>query len=121
PLVPSFRGGSLPVDIPQELTEGLRFLAREQGATLFMAVLTVFSLLLGRYAGQDCVAIGSPVAGRTRSELEGLIGFFVNTIVLRCDLRGEPTYKELLARTRQTALRAYAHQDLPFEKLVEDL
>ena len=121
PQVPSFRGNSLPVDIPPGLTEGLRALAREQGATLFMAVLSVFSLLLGRYAGQDCVAVGSPVAGRTRSELEGLIGFFVNTIVLRCDLRGDPTFRELLGRMRETAIRAYAHQDLPFEKLVEDL
>jgi non-ribosomal peptide synthetase component F len=96
--------------------EGLRV-----KATLFMALLTAFSLLLGRYCGQDEVTVGSPVAGRTRSELEGLIGFFVNTIVLRCDLRGEPTFRELLARVRQTAVRAYAHQDLPFEKLVEDL
>ena len=121
PLVPTFRGHSLPVHIPQDVAARLRALAQEQGATLFMAMLAAFSLLLGRYSGQDCVAVGSPVGGRTRSELEGLIGFFVNTIVLRCDLRGEPTYKDLLARTRQTALRAYAHQDLPFEKLVEDL
>ena len=121
PLVPSFRGGSVSVHIPEKVTAGLRVLAQEQGATLFMALLAAFSLLLGRYSGQDCVAVGSPVAGRTRSELEGLIGFFVNTIVLRCDLRGEPSFRELLARTRQTAVRAYAHQDLPFEKLVEDL
>ena len=103
------------------VTEGLRAIGQEQGATLFMALLAAFSLLLGRYSGQDYVTVGSPVAGRTRSELEGLIGFFVNTIVLRCDLRGEPSFRELLARTRQTAVRAYAHQDLPFEKLVEDL
>jgi len=121
PSVPGFQGASLPVDIPPELTAALRALAQEQGATLFMGVLAAFSLLLGRYSGQDCVAVGSPVAGRTRSELEGLIGFFVNTIVLRCDLSGEPTFRELLARIREIAVRAYAHQDLPFEKLVEDL
>jgi amino acid adenylation domain-containing protein len=121
PLVPTLQGGSVPVHIPEEVTAGLRLLAREQGATLFMAVLAAFSLLLSRYTGQDCVVVGSPVAGRTRSELEGLIGFFVNTIVLRCDLRGEPSFRELLARIKQTAIRAYTHQDLPFEKLVEDL
>ncbi len=121
PLAPTFRGGSVPVHIPEQVTVGLRTLAREQEATLFMVMLGAFALLLGRYSGQDCVAVGSPVAGRTRSELEGLIGFFVNTIVLRCDLRGEPTFRELLARIKQTAIRAYAHQDLPFEKLVEDL
>jgi amino acid adenylation domain-containing protein len=121
PLSPSFRGSSVPVKIPVAVTEGLRALGQEQGATLFMALLAAFSLVLARYSGQDEVTVGSPVAGRTRSELEGLIGFFVNTIVLRCDLRGEPTFRELLTRTRQIALRAYAHQDLPFEKLVEDL
>ncbi|MBV9998817.1 MAG: AMP-binding protein, partial [Verrucomicrobia bacterium] len=121
PPVPTLQGGSVPVRISEEVTAGLRLLAREHGATLFMAVLAAFSLLLGRYTGQDCVVVGSPVAGRTRSELEGLIGFFVNTIVLRCDLRGGPTFRELLARIKQTAIRAYAHQDLPFEKLVENL
>jgi amino acid adenylation domain-containing protein len=121
PLSPSFQGSSVPVRIPVAMTEGLRTLGQEQGATLFMTLLAAFSLLLSRYSGQDEVTIGSPVAGRTRSELEGLIGFFVNTIVLRCDLRGEPTFRELLRRARQTAVRAYAHQDLPFEKLVEDL
>ncbi len=121
PLSPSFRGSSVPIKIPATVTEELRAIGLEQGDTLFMALLAAFSLLLGRYSGQDEVTVGSPVAGRTRSELEGLIGFFVNTIVLRCDLRGEPTFRELLTRVRQTALRAYAHQDLPFEKLVEDL
>ena len=94
---------------------------RNNGATLFMAVLAGFSVLLGRYSGQDEVVIGSPVAGRTRSETEGVIGFFVNTIVLRCDLRGNPCFRELLTRTRDRAVRAYAHQDLPFEKLVAEL
>ena len=86
-----------------------------------MAMLAGFSVLLGRYSGQDEIVIGSPVAGRTRSETEGVIGFFVNTIVLRCDLRDNPSFRELLTRTRDRAVRAYAHQDLPFEKLVEEL
>jgi amino acid adenylation domain-containing protein len=119
--MPSFRGGTVPVQISPDVVVRLRALAREQGATLFMALLAGFSALLGRYCGQDEVVIGSPVAGRTRSETEGLIGFFINTIVLRCDLRGDPTFRELLTRTRTRAMRAYAHQDLPFEKLVEDL
>ena len=121
PSAPSFRGEGVPVQISQEVTEKLRELAREQGSTLFMAVLAGFSVLLGLYSGQDEVVIGSPVAGRTRSETEGLIGFFVNIIVLRCDLRGNPSFREMLARIRDRAVQAYAHQDLPFEKLVEDL
>lgn len=121
PPAPSFRGAAVPIQISPEVVASLRALAREQGATLFMGVLAAFSVLLGRYSGQDEVVIGSPVAGRTRIETEGVIGFFVNTIVLRCDLRGNPGFRELLARTRDRATRAYAHQDLPFDKLVEDL
>ena len=121
PPIPSFQGGTVPVQIPPEVVTRLRRLAQEQGATLFMVALAGFSALLSRYSGQDEVVIGSPVAGRTRSDTEGLIGFFVNTIVLRCDLRGDPTFRELLTRTRERAVRAYAHQDLPFEKLVEQL
>ncbi|HXC78992.1 MAG TPA: amino acid adenylation domain-containing protein, partial [Candidatus Acidoferrum sp.] len=121
PVVQSFRGGTIPVQIPPNVVVRLRVLSREQGATLFMAMLAGFSVLLGRYSGQDEIVIGSPVAGRTRSETEGVIGFFINTIVLRCDLRGDPCFRELLTRTRDRAMRAYAHQDLPFEKLVEDL
>jgi amino acid adenylation domain-containing protein len=121
PPAPSFRGAAVPIQISPEVVASLRALAREQGATLFMGVLAAFSVLLGRYSGQDEVVIGSPVAGRTRIETEGVIGFFVNTIVLRCNLRGDPCFRELLARTRDRAMRAYAHQDLPFDKLVEDL
>ncbi|MBV9999989.1 MAG: amino acid adenylation domain-containing protein [Verrucomicrobia bacterium] len=121
PPVPTFRGGTIPVQIPAGVVVKLRRLAREQGATLFMALLAGFSALLSRYSGQDEVVIGFPVAGRTRSETEALIGFFINTIVLRCDLRNDPHFRELLTRTRDRAMRAYAHQDLPFEKLVEDL
>ena len=121
PTVPSFRGGSVPVELTPAVTQGLRTLSREQGATIFMALLAAFSALLSRYSGQDDVVVGIPVAGRTRGELEGLIGFFVNTLVLRSDLGGDPNFRTLLARTRDRAVQAYAHQDLPFEKLVEDL
>jgi len=121
PAVPSFRGGSVPVELTPAVTQRLEVLAHEQGATLFMALLAVFSVLLNRYSGQDDVMVGTPVAGRTRGELEGVIGFFVNTLVLRIDLGGDPSFRDLLARTRDRAVRAYSHQDLPFEKLVEDL
>ena len=86
-----------------------------------MTLLAAFDLLLCRYAGQEQVLVGTPIANRNRSETEGLIGFFVNTLVLRGDVRGNPSFGELLRRVRETALGAYAHQDLPFEKLVEEL
>ena len=86
-----------------------------------MTLLAAFQMLLARYSGQDDIAVGSPIAGRSRREFEGLIGFFVNTLVLRTDLGGNPRFRDLLARVRETALEAYAHQELPFEKLVEDL
>ena len=88
---------------------------------MFMTLLAAFTVLLGRYSGQDDIVVGTPVAGRNRAETEDLIGFFVNTLVLRADLSGDPAFTELLGRVRQTALDAYAHQDLPFEQLVEAL
>src|SRR5206468_4404832 len=88
---------------------------------LFMTLLAAFQTLLYRYAGQDQVVVGTPIANRTRSETEGLIGFFANTLALRGDLSGDPTFSELLGRMRETCLGAYAHQDLPFEKLVDEL
>ena len=103
------------------LTDRLAAIGRAAGATPFMTVLAAFQTLLSRYTGQHDVLVGSPIAGRNRVETEGLIGFFVNTLVLRTDLSGDPTFVELLRRTRDVALGAYAHQDLPFEKLVEEL
>ncbi|HVS00088.1 MAG TPA: amino acid adenylation domain-containing protein, partial [Thermoanaerobaculia bacterium] len=121
PAVASWRGASRPAALPPELWRELTALARREGATPFMVLTAGYAALLGRWAGRDDVAVGTPVAGRTRSELEGLVGFFVNTLVLRIDLSGEPTFAGLLGRVRETALGAYAHQDLPFEKLVEEL
>ncbi|HEX8273806.1 MAG TPA: amino acid adenylation domain-containing protein, partial [Longimicrobiaceae bacterium] len=123
PRIPgqSARGGAHPFTLSAEATRGLRALSRREGATLFMAVLTAWQALLGRYAGQEDVVVGSPIAGRTRAELEGVIGFFVNMLALRSDLGGEPTWAELLGRTRRAALGAYTHQDVPFERLVDEL
>ena len=106
---------------PAPVTAALRDLAQREGATLYMTLLAAFYVLVGRYTGESDVAVGTPIANRTRPELEHLIGFFVNTLVLRGDLSGDPTFRELLARTRDTALAAYAHQDLPFEQLVDHL
>ena len=116
-----FRAGGLDLTVPAELTARLKALSRERGATLFMTLLAAFHTLLARHAGQDDVAVGSPVAGRNRAETEGLIGFFVNTLVLRGDLSGNPSFAGLLAREREAALGAFGHQDLPFALLVEAL
>ncbi|HEX7242847.1 MAG TPA: amino acid adenylation domain-containing protein, partial [Longimicrobiaceae bacterium] len=110
-----------PFEVSAATTRGLRALARRESATLFMTLLAGWQTLLGRYTGQDDVVVGTPIANRTSAELEGLIGFFVNTLVLRGDLSGDPGFGELLGRVRETTLGAFAHQDLPFEKLVEEL
>jgi amino acid adenylation domain-containing protein len=107
--------------LPQPLAVGLRALSLARGATLFMTLLAAFQVLLARWSGQSQVVVGSPIANRTRGETEGLIGFFVNTLVLRTDLAGDPTFERLVDRVREVALAAYAHQDLPFEKLVAEL
>ncbi|MEW5928459.1 MAG: amino acid adenylation domain-containing protein, partial [Gemmatimonadota bacterium] len=115
------RAGSRRFTLPARATQELRSLALREGATLFMTVLAAWQVLLGRHAAQDDVVVGTPVAGRTRVELEGLIGFFVNMLALRGEMGGDPTWRELLARVRRTAVGAYAHQELPFERLVEAL
>ncbi|HEY9883608.1 MAG TPA: condensation domain-containing protein, partial [Thermosynechococcaceae cyanobacterium] len=121
PLAQSYRGASQLLELPQGLLDGLEALSQQAGVTLFMTMLAAFQTLLHRYTGQTDIAIGSPIANRHRSELEELIGFLVNSLVLRTDLSGDPTFRELLDRVREVTLAAYAHQDLPFEKLVEEL
>ena len=121
PPVQTFHGARQDLLMPRELSLGLQALSRGEGATLFMVLLAAFQALLGRYSGQDDIVVGSPIAGRTRTETEGLIGFFVNTLALRTDLSGDPTFRELLGRVRETAFGAYDHQELPFERLVEEL
>jgi amino acid adenylation domain-containing protein len=118
---PTHRGASQLIELPQRLLDALEALSQEAGATLFMTLLAGFQTLLHRYSGQTDIAVGSPIANRHRSELEGLIGFLVNSLVLRTDLSGDPTFRELLNRVRDVTLAAYAHQDVPFEKLVEEL
>ncbi|HEX4959375.1 MAG TPA: non-ribosomal peptide synthase/polyketide synthase, partial [Thermoanaerobaculia bacterium] len=121
PAVQTSRGSSRSFFVPRELAESAAVLGRSQGATLFMAGLAVFAALLQRMADQEDVTIGTPIAGRNRAEIEGLVGFFVNTLVLRVNGTGDPTFPDLLARVRETALGAFAHQEMPFEKVVEEL
>ena len=121
PTVQSFRGDHVPVTLDAALTGALARLGQHVSATLFMTVLAGFKALLMRYSGQTDVMVGTPIAGRDRAQLEGLIGFFVNTLVLRTDLSDDPTVLDLIARVRETALGAYAHAELPFEMLVEEL
>ncbi len=121
PPVQTFEGASHRVRWPRELWERIKEVSRREGVTPFMLLLAAFQELLGRYAGQDDVCVGAPIAGRTREETERLIGFFVNTLVLRTDLAGDPSFRELLGRVREVTLGAYAHQEVPFEKLVEAL
>jgi len=121
PAVQSHRGAWHEFAVDHALMQALQVLSRQEGVTLFMTLLAVWQILLSRYSGQDDVVIGIPIAGRVRTELEALIGFFVNTLVMRTDLSGNPTFREMLSRVREVALGAYAHQDLPFEKLVQEL
>ncbi len=121
PLVQSERGDRRAFRLPPGTAAALRAVSRQEGTTLFMTLLAAWQLLLGRYAGEEDVVVGTPIAGRTRLETEGLIGFFVNTLVLRADLGGDPTFSALLARVREATLGAYQHQEIPFEKLVEEL
>jgi amino acid adenylation domain-containing protein len=119
--VPSSAGALHAFEIPKALNDRLERLARAHETTPFMLYLAAFSVLLSRYSGSHDIPVASPVAGRDRAELSGLIGFFVNTLVLRLDTSGDPTFAELLGRSRETCLGAYAHQELPYERLVEEL
>jgi amino acid adenylation domain-containing protein len=121
PAVQSYRGAEYDFTIRQEWTGALLELSKGENATLYMTLLTAFLVLLHRYTGSDDIVVGSPIAARNHVEIEGLIGFFVNTIALRADLSGNPTFRQALARVRESALGAYAHQELPFEKLIEKL
>jgi amino acid adenylation domain-containing protein len=121
PAVQTFAGAHYQFDLSLALTQQLTQLSQEQGTTLFMTLLAAFNALLYRYTEQSDIVVGTPIANRNRSEIEGLIGFFVNTLVLRTDVSGNPTFSELLLRVRSMAMDAYAHQDLPFEMLVETL
>ncbi|GAC1437037.1 MAG: hypothetical protein NVSMB58_28730 [Terriglobales bacterium] len=121
PAVQSYRGATATVVFPKDLADKLTTLSRDEGATLFMTLFAAYQTLLFRYTGQEDVVVGTPIANRVRAEVEQLIGIFVNTLVMRSDLTGNPTFRELLRRVRAVALGAYAHQDIPFEKLVEAL
>jgi amino acid adenylation domain-containing protein len=121
PTVQTFRGAQVTQLFPVELAEKLRALSRREGVTLFMALLAAYQTLLAWCSGEEDIVVGAPNAGRNRRETEALIGFFVNTLVMRTDLSGDPRFRELLKRVREVALGAYTHQDIPFEKLVEEL
>ncbi|MEM1170262.1 MAG: amino acid adenylation domain-containing protein [Cyanobacteria bacterium P01_H01_bin.35] len=121
PRVQAFTGGKTSIKLSSELTLSLQELSRKSGVTLYMTLLAAFFVLLSRYSGQSDLLVGTPIANRQLSELEGLLGFFVNTLVLRTNLGDNPSFRELLGRVRETALGAYEHQDMPFEKLVEQL
>jgi amino acid adenylation domain-containing protein len=121
PAVETFRGGIVSVALGAPVRRQLEQLSARQGTTLYMTLLAGFLTVLHRTTGETLLTIGSPIANRTRGEIEGLIGFFVNSLTLRCDLTGDPSFATLLERVRQIAINAYTHQDLPFERLVEEL
>ncbi len=121
PPVKTYQGSHQSLELSNGLTQSLKALSQREGVTLFMTLLAAFQTLLFRYCGQSDIIIGSPIAGRNQAETNGLIGFFVNTLVLRTDHSGNPSFRELLYRVREVALGAYAHQDLPFEQLLEEL
>lgn len=121
PVVKSFRGAKLDFTLARELSDALRELGRSEGATLFMTLLAALKVLIARYSAQTDFVIGAPIAGRGRREVEDLIGFFVNTLPLRTDLSGNPSFRQLLCRVKEVVLGAFSHQDLPFEKVVAEL
>jgi len=121
PPVQTFRGERRSLELPEALRVQLSELSQREGVTMFMTLLAAFQTLLYRYTGREDIVVGSPSANRNRSEIENLIGFFVNTLVLRTDFSGNPSFLELLSRVRQVALGAYAHQDVPFDRVVDEL
>ena len=121
PAVPTYNGAQLSFRLSPEISAALKELSRREGVTLFMTLLAAFQTLLHRQSGQDEILVGTAVANRNYREIEDLIGFFINQLALRTDLSGEPTFVELLQRVKEVCLGAYAHQDLPFDKLVEEL
>ncbi|MBT9097061.1 amino acid adenylation domain-containing protein [Methylovulum psychrotolerans] len=121
PQQPSYRGAQLPLRLSAELALGLKGLAQQHNSTFFMVLLAALQVLLHRYSGQDDIVVGTVIAGRTRQETEQLLGFFANTLVLRTDVSGDPSFRQLLGRVRKVCLEAYSHQELPFEKLVADM
>ena len=121
PTVQTFHGDRRTLELSRQLSERLSDLSRREGVTLFMTLLAAFQTLLHRYSGCDDIVVGSPSAGRNVAEMEKLIGFFVNTLVLRTDFSGNPSFRKLLQQVREVAVGAYSHQDVPFDKLVDEL
>ncbi len=121
PRVLTYRGAHVDKQVPPHLSASLEAFSRREHVTTYISALSVFAVLLGLYTGQEDIVVGTPVAGRTRLELEQLIGLFLNTLVLRVDLRGDPTFRELLLRVREVAVNAYSNQDVPFDRLVDEL
>ncbi len=121
PSIQTYRGNTQTFSLNSDLTKQLQTLSRTSGTTLFMTLVAAFATLLHRYSGESDILIGTPIANRTRGEIEGLIGFFVNTLVLRTQVENNPSFEELLTQVRETTLQAYQHQDLPFEQVVEAL
>ena len=121
PVVQTYRGARLTKTLSEELTKGLKDLSRREGVTLFMTLLATLDILLSRHTGQEDIIVGSTIAGRNRTETDGLIGFFINALALRTDLSGNPSFLGLLKRVREVCLDAYTHQDLPFDQVVEEI
>jgi non-ribosomal peptide synthetase component F len=121
PSVQSFRGSRLPFSLSFEVSDSLELLSQREDCTLFMTLLAAFSVLLHRHSGQDDLIVGTNIANRNRTELEKLIGFFVNMLPLRTQCADNPSFRQFLRRVREVTLGAYAHQDLPFDKLVEEV
>src|SRR5262249_46796800 len=121
PVMQTYHGARLTRTLSKELTKGLKDLSRREGVTLFMTLLATLDILLSRHTGQDDIIVGSTIAGRNRPATDGLIGFSINALALRTDLSGNPTFLELLKRVREVCLDAYTHQDMPFERVVEEI